>query len=238
MRFAALVETAGGRRALQAIGLSSALVYLGLNEQGPLALRLPLKLLPVLCLVLWTGVTQPNRYGRRLTAGLFLALVGDAFLIFPGEPAFLGGLVFNLLAHLGYIAAFLSAERTLRLGRAMPFVVWTGSLFALLLPTLGGMKLPVALYSLAITAMMWRAAALIGEPASTRRSQWAGLLGALGFALCDSLIAINKFHHPLAGAQVAIMTFYWLGQLGLSLSANRSPREDVRAIRGASMDAA
>ena len=72
--------------------------------------------------------------------------------------------------------------------------------------------------------MMWRAAA--GEETSSRWSQWVGVLGAMGFALCDSLIALNRFHRPIAGAQLAIMTFYWLGQLGLSLSARRATPAD------------
>ena len=45
-------------------------------------------------------------------------------------------------------------------------------------------------------------------------------MGALLFVLSDSLIGVNRFVSPFAGANIAIMLTYWLGQLGIAASAH------------------
>jgi YhhN-like protein len=67
--------------------------------------------------------------------------------------------------------------------------------------------------------MLWRAAARVGSPADDPRAARLGLLGALLFAASDSLIALDRFHAPLGAAGHAILPLYWLGQLGIALSA-------------------
>ena len=66
--------------------------------------------------------------------------------------------------------------------------------------------------------MMWRAAARVraGESAG-----WIALAGALVFGLSDTLLALHRFHAPIALPSAIILT-YWAGQLGIALSAIRS----------------
>ena len=67
--------------------------------------------------------------------------------------------------------------------------------------------------------MVWRAAARVGHSGAPRPGEWAGLGGAILFALSDTLIALDRFHAPLAGVRVPIILLYWAGQLGIARSA-------------------
>jgi len=152
---------------------------------------------------------------RLVVVGLSLSAVADVAI----EWSFASGLALFLVAHLVYVAAFVADERSLRLLLAVPFAVYAASMFRLLAPGLGPLALPVAFYSIAIAAMMWRAAARVrpGE-----RAGWLALWGALAFGLSDTLLALNRFHTPFAGAPYAVILTYWAGQLGIAASAVRS----------------
>ena len=45
------------------------------------------------------------------------------------------------------------------------------------------------------------------------------LVGAVLFMLSDTLLALNKFGEPIAGAGYAVILLYWFGQLGIAASA-------------------
>ncbi len=86
---------------------------------------------------------------------------------------------------------------------------------------LGGMIGPVYLYILIITTMLWRAAARLDVPTLPRFSIWAGVAGALFFVVSDSILAFRLFGTPIQLGGTAVMVTYWLGQLGIALSAWR-----------------
>jgi alkenylglycerophosphocholine hydrolase len=112
-----------------------------------------------------------------------------------------------------------AAERALHLVRAIPFALYAVAMYRFLAPGMGPLAAPVGGYAVAISAMMWRAAARVrpGE-----RAGWIALAGALVFGLSDTLLALNRFHAPIAAAPYAIMLTYWAGQLGIAASAVRS----------------
>ena len=72
---------------------------------------------------------------------------------------------------------------------------------------------------LAISAMMWRASALVGAPGLPPQVGRLALGGALLFAASDSLIAVHRFVAPQPWANVPIMVLYWLGQAGIAAAA-------------------
>jgi len=148
---------------------------------------------------------------------LALSLIGDAFLALPGDR-FMPGLVAFLLAHLCYIAAFLQETRRLKLLRLPPYAVWVGGLYLFLLPSLGEMAVPVGIYSAVITAMMWRAGALLGRR-QAERWQLAASFGATLFGLSDSVLAVMRFHGAFPYGGAFLILAYWLGQAGIALSA-------------------
>ncbi len=125
-----------------------------------------------------------------------------------------------LLAHLAYVTAFVGEAPALRPVRATPFAIWGAGLLWWLKDGLDAarMLIPVGIYTLVICAMMWRAAAWLGEGARSARLAFAG---ALLFATSDSAIAIDRFGEgePIPGVRYLIIVLYWLGQAGISASA-------------------
>lgn len=212
-------------RALALLGGLGAAGYLLGHTFGPPLVRVAAKPLPALCLALWAG-TFGDRYARFLTAGLVLSALGD--LLLEGDGLFLAGLAAFLLAHLAYVAAFWSETPALRPLRALPFLAYGVAAFAFLRPGLGAMAVPVAAYVTAICTMMWRAAARLGASPRGTASGRAALLGAVLFAASDSLIALDRFHAPIAGVHYAIIVLYWAGQVGIASSAGRAEAGAIR----------
>ena len=83
---------------------------------------------------------------------------------------------------------------------------------------LGPLLVPVVIYGLVISAMLWRALARLGTDVP-KRSAWLAAAGALAFVFSDSLIGINRFVHPFHAAPYLIIVSYWLGQWGITASA-------------------
>lgn len=214
-------------RALAGVFLAAALAYLGGLALGQPGVCLAAKPIPVLCLAGWV-FPQRSRYASRIGVGLVLSAVGDVLLELPGR--FLPGLAAFLGAHLAYTAAFLERSRAPRLLRATPFLAYGAAVFAFLAPGLGGLRWPVAGYAAAISVMMWRAAACLTPGA--RQPALLALSGAISFAASDTLIALDRFHAPIAGARYPIILLYWAGQLAIALSARVTPAAAARAGSG------
>lgn len=181
-------------------------------------LRLVVKPLPVLALAAAIMSGTPDRYGRRIALGLCASAVGDLFL----EPRgyFLHGVAAFFVAHLFYIAAFVGRGAAPSLLRALPFAAWGILAFGALRPGLGALEIPVGVYCAALCTMGWRAAALLGR--GHGGAVWLAAGGAVLFMFSDTIIAFNRFHAPIAGAHVLILTTYWLGQLGIASAALRA----------------
>jgi alkenylglycerophosphocholine hydrolase len=209
-------------RVLLAVGLGAAALYLlGLALPSP-PLRLAAKAVPVLCLAAGVASRATGALSRLVVAGLLLSAAGDLLLELG---RFLPGLAAFLAAHVAYALAFLSETRRPALGRSIPFALYGIAVFLFLLPGLGAQAGAVLAYTVAICAMLWRAAARVG--ASGRADgAWLGLAGALLFAASDTLIALDRFHASLPWARYPIILLYWLGQLGIAASA--SPRDGRR----------
>lgn len=169
----------------------------------------------MLCLALWVLRAPKSVYRDRLAVGLALSLAGDVLI----EGSFIAGLVAFLLAHVAYTAAFVSDTTRPCLLRAVPVAVYAAGLTTFLWAGLGDLRPAFLAYALAISTMLWRAAARIGHRGAPTGGEWAALGGAILFALSDSLIALDRFHAPIPAASVPIMLLYWAGQLGIAWSA-------------------
>jgi alkenylglycerophosphocholine hydrolase len=212
------MSTSAKARALAFVALFAAAGYLvGLGQDWP-ALRLAAKPIPVLCLLAWVLSRADDRYARLIAAGLALSALGDVLLEFPG--LFVAGLGAFLCAHISYIMAFLTDSTRLHLGRALPFVFWLVFIYTRMRPGLGEMVAPVTVYVLVIGAMMWRAAARVGDgPAAMPAA-----IGAVLFGLSDTLIGLDRFHAPIPGVRYPIGLLYWAGQALIAASAGRPAR--------------
>lgn len=164
----------------------------------------------VLLLVLAWQSGSGDAYHWTIMVGLALSLVGDVFLMLPNER-FIAGLTSFLLAHIAYSAAFWS-----QFGGGM--VWWLPALLAaagviallLLLPGLGRLVLPVAVYIAVICQMAWAA----GEYWLTASDMPALLafVGALVFMFSDLCLAFNRFRGAFRSATAWIMGSYFLAQ--------------------------
>lgn len=150
--------------------------------------------------------------------GLILSSIGDLFLMHPKDK-FIQGLVAFFLAHIVYSAAFFNETTsfsftTLSLLLAIGVIV-----YLFLLPTLGEMKIPVAVYCIAILFMAWGAIELWS--ASPYISAAYGALGAVVFIGSDLVLAIDRFRSSSAFSRHVIMITYYTAQALLTLSVLR-----------------
>jgi uncharacterized membrane protein YhhN len=208
--------TSRHRQGLLALGAVAALGYLALLPSAPLAVRVSLKPVPVLCLAAWCGPDRGRASTRLVRAGLVVSAVGDVLLEL--RRMFLPGVAVFLTAHLCYIAAFVIEARRWRVLRAVPFLLWGAAAFALIAPVLGALLWPVLVYVLAVCVMMWRAAARVGGAGAPRREEWFALGGAVAFGLSDTLLAFSRFLTPWPDAPFLVMVLYWVGQAGIARS--------------------
>ena len=159
----------------------------------------------------------PARYRWSIVAGLGCSAVGDTFLMLPGNY-FVAGLGSFLAAHACYLWAFTSDSRLA--GHKLPFVVW-GIWGLVLVPWLwpgvaGPLRIPVVLYAVALVAMAAQAASRAAS-----RPDAAAILAAAGaglFVVSDSVLAFQRFRHPLEWGRLLVLGSYFAAQGGIALS--------------------
>ncbi len=149
-----------------------------------------------------------HRLVRWVTMALVFSWVGDLLLIGDGDLFFVAGLLAFLGAQICYIVGFrpyaaLGPLRT-RPWLALPYVAYGLLLLALMLPDLGGLAVPVAIYAGALVTM-----AVLATGVSPTAA-----LGAILFLISDSLIALTGLTDLLPEAAGSlIMPTYIVGQL-------------------------
>ena len=204
---------------LSALALISAILHLRAEHLGlktSTYLFKPLTMCFIILIALQTKNTVSPFYKYAILCGLVLSLAGDIFLMRPADR-FIAGLVSFLLAHLCYIAAFTSeGTRTPGLLTSIPFVIYGALMLRILLPHLGGMKVPVMIYMLVISLMAWQA--LNRWTGTAEQGSALALAGALLFVVSDSLLAMNRFKSRFRNAQLYIMSTYFMAQWLIALS--------------------
>jgi len=173
----------------------------------------------------------PSGLTRRVLAALLFSWAGDLLLhvSLRTEGYFLYGLVSFLIAQVMYLAAFAGTPgpRFLSLRKAgywLPIPLYGALLMATLWEGLGPMKGPVLVYAAVILGML---AAAADRYRKVNRSSYALVLaGAVLFVASDSLIAVNRFATPFAGARIAIMATYITAQSLIVLGCIRQFRDN------------
>ncbi|MBI5793379.1 MAG: lysoplasmalogenase [Rhodocyclales bacterium] len=204
---------------LVVVGALAACIYLVGLALDMFWLKLLAKPWPVLALGFAVWQSGDGRAGRLIAWGLFLGAIGDVCLALPN--AFLPGMIAFAIGHGLYIAAFLRWNREPALPLLAPVLLFCAIGLGLMLPGAGALAVPLAIYVVAIGAMLWRAAACALAPEGDFLVRWGALAGALLFGLSDFLIGIHRFHQPLPGAAFAIIVTYWMAQALLAAAAIR-----------------
>jgi uncharacterized membrane protein YhhN len=151
-----------------------------------------------------------------LGAALALSTLGDVLLDLDPVGLFVFGLGSFLVAHLVYISVFIrNRRRTVPLGvprvlLAVGVLLYSVAVSGWLLPSLGNLIVPVAIYMCAITAMV--ISAILGR----FENPWVAV-GAILFLISDSLLAVNKFKTPVPYRDFLVWSTYYTGQYGIAI---------------------
>ena len=181
----------------------------------------------MLALLWWIG-SSVGLGGSMLwfSLGVVFCLAGDVFLMIPRDM-FIFGLVAFLLGHISY---------TIGLNNQAPFINFWGVIFIIVLgvfsgwlyPKLvkglvakdkSGLKIPVLVYSLVISLMVYSACMTWTRPGWPVSAALSVSLGAILFFASDSMLAWDRFITPLSHARLKVMMTYHLGQFGIILGA-------------------
>ncbi|WP_426811212.1 lysoplasmalogenase [Pseudomonas sp. WOUb67] len=208
---------------LMILALAAAALYLYALASDNTLLALLAKPVPVLALIAWLRGAPATPYGRWISIGLGFSVLGDILLAVPAD-LFVFGLAAFLCAHLAYLRAYCGVTQRPALPALIASAITGIALLGVLANHgLGPLLIPVALYALAISAMLWRALACGGLAA----------LGAGLFVLSDSMIGIDRFVSPFAAAPYLIILTYWLGQWAIASSASHRSTDKVLTQSGA-----
>jgi uncharacterized membrane protein YhhN len=206
--------------------LASAALHIWAEYHGPTVQVYVCKPLTMgLIIVIAAMRTKAGRgvYALGILGGLLCSAAGDVFLMLP-DDRFIPGLVSFLIGHLCYIAAF-------TYGRPFRVTLWPLAAFAsygvliflMLLPRLGSVTVPVALYIAVILAMGWQAwerRAALGTSGAA-----LALAGAILFIVSDSILALNRFHTPLQLGRLLNLSTYFIAQWCMAMSIGRRNEE-------------
>ncbi|MEU2025378.1 lysoplasmalogenase [Streptomyces sp. NPDC016469] len=169
-----------------------------------------------LLMPLLAGYASARRGQRMLIAALLCGWAGDVFLLADSDPAFLVGMAGFAAGHVCYLVLFGRAR-----GALLPALVYAVVLVVFVVLIWDGLpgvlRIPMAGYSLLLTAMAYRSGVL---------GRYAATGGAL-FLLSDALIATGIADWPqLPAPGFWVMLTYVAAQLLLTLGALGPVREE------------
>lgn len=204
------------------VAISALLAIIGAEAAGLRVLHYVFKPATTLLLavMVWRMPEREPVYRVAVLVGLLLSLLGDVFLMLPGD-FFAFGLGSFLLAHLAYLRALRSRGAWFRPRWPLVFyVVVAGAVLAFLWPHVPSvLKAPVAVYVVALAAMASQAACVFHaapDPA-TRAAAWGGLF----FVVSDAVLATDKFAVAIPHVSVIVLLTYWFAQWGIARSVAR-----------------
>ena len=198
---------------------------LDLPEDQPSLAAALVKCLPITSLMIFVGAqgTRGNAYNQRILAGLALCCVGDAILIWQGKDitVFLLGMVFFSLAQVAYLSAFgfqiVGAKELLM---SCSLCVIGNAILIPYIPSL--LTAPIVVYSLLLTAVLWRALARFTLQGDIPWRKIYAATGAGLFVVSDFILGLNKFCFDMPYQRQMIMFTYYAAQMCYALSVINS----------------
>jgi uncharacterized membrane protein YhhN len=157
---------------------------------------------------------------------LVFSLAGDIFLITPQEQ-FKAGLFSFLFAHICYIISYSETPSPPVLPSLFLLAIFVsiGTVFyaklakGLVLAGKDKLKVPILIYLLVLTLMVFSALITLWNPFWTPVSAIWTSVGALLFYYSDSVLAWNRFVRPLHYGRLGLTIAYHLGQIALIIGA-------------------
>ncbi len=135
--------------------------------------------------------------------GLIFSFLGDFFLLL--KSGFLLGLGSFLLAHIFYIISFKKRSLSrVSVEVVVALLLYLVSLIAFLFPHLDEMKIPVIIYGIIISTMLYF---------SIKTQEKLLIVGALFFVISDSVLSVNLFVSSSLLLNLLVMITYVLAQV-------------------------
>ncbi len=207
-----------------AVVLSACLTIAGnyLRPRRGLLIYIFKPLTTILILVVALGAAMQGRfatdsYAVAICVGLAFSLVGDIWLVLPGDR-FVPGLASFLLALMCYAWAFRGGASEPDFVLALALLVAVGGItLRYLWPGVAaGLRVPVLVYATVMILMCSLAAGRAIRELSA--GSLAAAVGAVLFMLSDMMLVIDRFRRPFQLAHAAVLGSYFAGQLLISLS--------------------
>lgn len=175
-------------------------------------------IIPLLIILFLINITPESiRSHWLMLLALLFSWAGDVALEIPGQSAglFITGLLCFMTTHILYLTVFyITPGKSIGPKKLflfiLPVYLFGLALLCYLNDDLGDMRIPVIVYTAILLSML--AAAITRINKVSRLSFYLVLTGAVLFVLSDSLLAINKFSHPLPNSTLLIMSTYVTGQ--------------------------
>ena len=181
------------------------------------------------------GFGNPSsEFAKLMLGGFALSFVGDLLLHRDkGMVKYVFGGVAFLIAHVGFICAYIFASKKILPGQ--PFmtkgqiialvILWAAviALFVAFKPNFKKFAPVIVLYSAVLMFMVVKAGylglLLMNSGAENGTAALILLAGGAGsFALSDAILGISFFTKPTYGKKAANVVFYYIGQIMLALS--------------------
>ena len=147
----------------------------------------------------------------KVILALVFALFGDIFLLIGSEHFFILGLGSFLVMQILYTVIFLknlSKSKTSMIWSAIIILVFALIVYFALQSQLGELKIPVLLYMIALSSMVWSA---FNRSRKILGYTWVAF-GSILFMASDTILAWNKFLTPWNHHQAVIMLTYMAAQ--------------------------
>jgi len=184
------------------------------------ALELIAKPAVMLALLAWLwSVSSFSGFLTWFAVGLAFSMAGDVFLVLPKEQ-FIAGLVAFLLAQIAYLIGFNATPPPINLASIAIAVlvglaavrIYRAIAVGLTASGHGSLKMPVLVYSAAISLMLLSALLTLVRSEWAAGPAWLVSIGATLFFISDSLLAWNKFVRTLRIGRLPVIVTYHLGQ--------------------------
>lgn len=156
-------------------------------------------------------ISSAKKQSNAFLLAMIFALFGDIFLMFNGEDFFLIGLSCFLVMQVLYTITFLKDrvnDILLIIYRSLPILFISIAVIAYLWNGLGEMRIPVSVYTAAISLMV--ISALIRR--SNMYWYFPVVIGVILFMISDALIAVSKFGPSFKSIEYGVMATYMLAQ--------------------------
>jgi len=199
--------------------VSAVLCILGKYKERPNLIYVfkPLTTALIIVVAVLSGTNNVSVYLYVIIGALFFSLLGDIFLMLD-DSKFLYGLISFLTAHILFLVAFLFKGVFFTWWIVLIAVLIGGTLYMILYPSLGKMKIPVLIYVTIIFAMTW--AAWENQIQINNQGTLLAALGTLFFVVSDSNLAFNKFVKKYKPAEFIVLSTYFLSIWLIALSTS------------------